>query len=176
MNKVTARKGTAAWIVVLAVAVAILPLVQLAHGKTTDETAIRARIDALMAAIHAKDANKIMSFYAPGDELLAFDVIPPRQYVGWTAYEKDWQGFLDMFDGPVDFDRTELKITASGNLAYSHSIDHVSGKLKDGSPIEVVLRVTDVFRRIKGQWLVVHEHVSVPVDLATGKADLLSKP
>jgi hypothetical protein len=28
----------------------------------------------------------------------------------------------------------------------------------------------------KGNWLVVHEHVSIPVDLDTGKPDLASKP
>jgi len=31
-------------------------------------------------------------------------------------------------------------------------------------------------RRMGGKWLIFQEHVSVPVDLATGKADLLSKP
>jgi len=30
--------------------------------------------------------------------------------------------------------------------------------------------------KIKGKWLIVQEHVSVPVDLATAKADLNSKP
>jgi len=37
-------------------------------------------------------------------------------------------------------------------------------------------RVTDVYRKIKGNWLIVREHVSVPVDLNTGKPDLSSKP
>jgi hypothetical protein len=36
--------------------------------------------------------------------------------------------------------------------------------------------VSDVYRRIHGEWLIVQEHVSVPVDLATGKPDLMSKP
>jgi hypothetical protein len=27
-----------------------------------------------------------------------------------------------------------------------------------------------------GRWLIIHEHVSVPVDLDTGKPDLSSKP
>jgi ketosteroid isomerase-like protein len=38
------------------------------------------------------------------------------------------------------------------------------------------MRLTDVYRRINGQWLIEHEHVSVPVDLDTGKPDLASKP
>jgi ketosteroid isomerase-like protein len=40
----------------------------------------------------------------------------------------------------------------------------------------MTLRLTDVLREINGKWLIVHEHVSVPVDVATGKADLTSKP
>jgi ketosteroid isomerase-like protein len=38
------------------------------------------------------------------------------------------------------------------------------------------VRITDVYRKIGGKWLIVLEHVSVPVDLATGKPDMLSKP
>jgi hypothetical protein len=33
-----------------------------------------------------------------------------------------------------------------------------------------------VYRKIKGHWLIVQEHVSVPVDLATLKPDLRSQP
>jgi ketosteroid isomerase-like protein len=36
--------------------------------------------------------------------------------------------------------------------------------------------VTDVLQKTNGRWLIIHEHASVPVDLATGKGDLLSKP
>ena len=40
----------------------------------------------------------------------------------------------------------------------------------------MTFRLTDRLKKIKGKWLIVHEHGSFPVDLATGKADLLSKP
>jgi len=29
---------------------------------------------------------------------------------------------------------------------------------------------------VKGKWLIVQEHVSVPVDLVSGKPDMMSKP
>jgi hypothetical protein len=32
------------------------------------------------------------------------------------------------------------------------------------------------YKKINGNWLVIHEHVSVPVDLDTGTPDLTSKP
>jgi ketosteroid isomerase-like protein len=45
-----------------------------------------------------------------------------------------------------------------------------------GQPIDLTVRDTAAYRKIGGNWLVVHEHISVPVDLATGKPDLESKP
>jgi hypothetical protein len=53
---------------------------------------------------------------------------------------------------------------------------HLTGKGKDGNPMDATMRITDVLRKSSGKWLIVHEHVSVPVDLASGKADLSSKP
>jgi ketosteroid isomerase-like protein len=38
------------------------------------------------------------------------------------------------------------------------------------------VRWTACWRKIGGQWLLVHDHVSVPVDLQAGKAVLDLKP
>jgi ketosteroid isomerase-like protein len=137
---------------------------------------IRALEDRFVAAFNAKDVNAIMKVYAPGRTLFVFDVIPPRQYVGAAAYRKDWADFLSGFDGPIKFEITDLAIVAEANLAYSHSIQHVAGKGKKGEPIDFTVRVTDAYRKIDGHWLVTMEHVSVPVDLDTGKPDMQSKP
>lgn len=61
-------------------------------------------------------------------------------------------------------------------LAYGHNVQTGYFTDKNGSRMDVAVRVTDVYRRIKGKWLIVHEHDSFPVDLATGKDDLTSKP
>jgi ketosteroid isomerase-like protein len=52
----------------------------------------------------------------------------------------------------------------------------MSGKNKRGDLVDLTVRVTDAYRKIDGHWLVTMEHVSVPVDLATGEPDLRSKP
>ncbi len=43
---------------------------------------------------------------------------------------------------------------------------------------EFVVRVSDVYRKIDGKWLIVQEHVSVPIDFTTGKPvpDMMSRP
>ena len=138
-----------------------------------DITALENRF---VAAFKSKDLNGIMKVYAPGQALVVFDVVPPRQYVGAAAYRKDWQTFLDSFNGPITVELTDLDVGADRNLAYSHSMQRVAGTDKQGKKLDLTVRVTDVYRKIRGQWFVIHEHVSVPVDLETGKPDLSSKP
>jgi ketosteroid isomerase-like protein len=137
---------------------------------------IKSLEDRFAAAVKAKDLDGIMKVYVPNQTLVVFDVIPPRQYVGAAAYRKDWQAFLDTFDGPVTFELSDLDIVADRNPAYSHSIQRVAGTDKHGKKLDVTVRVTDVYQKSGGGWSIVHEHVSVPVDLETDKPDLSSKP
>ncbi|HEY2469923.1 MAG TPA: hypothetical protein VGI45_19050 [Terracidiphilus sp.] len=50
------------------------------------------------------------------------------------------------------------------------------GTIKSGKKVDVAVRVTDCFKKVNGKWLIAHTHVSVPVDMQTGKADSESKP
>ena len=137
---------------------------------------IRALEDRFVAAFKAKDVDAIMKVYAPDQTLVVFDVVPPRQYLGAAAYRKDWQTFLGSFDGPITVELTDLDVVADRNLAYSRSIQRVAGTDKHGKKLDLTVRVTDVYKKAHGRWLIIHEHVSVPVDLDTDKADLSSKP
>jgi ketosteroid isomerase-like protein len=70
----------------------------------------------------------------------------------------------------------DLSIVTDRKLTFSHSIQPATLTAKDGAKFNLVVRVTDAYRKIDGKWLIVHERVSVPVDLSTGKADATSKP
>jgi len=141
-----------------------------------DKAAIQALEKGFEAAFRAKDVDAIMKAYQPGPHLFVFDVTPPRQHVGWEDYKKDWQALFAAVAGPVNFNITDLDITTVGSVAYSHSIQSLEHAGKDGAKVNLTVRVTDVYRKIHGHWLIVQEHVSVPVDLASGKPDLLSRP
>jgi uncharacterized protein (TIGR02246 family) len=159
-----------------AVVLMLLALVFCPPAKADAREDIKALEDRFIAAVKAKDLDAIMKVYIPDQTLFVFDVEPPRQYVGAAAYRKDWQAFLDSFNGAITFELTDLDITTDDNLAYSHSIQRVAGTDKRGEKLDLTVRVTDVYKKINGNWLVIHEHVSVPVDLDTGKPDLTSKP
>ena len=144
--------------------------------RAADEQAIKNLFDRFSAAVKARDINAIMSFYAPGDQLVYFDAFPPRQYNGAAAYRKAYEGFFTAYPGPVTSAIGPLHIETSGDLGFAHGVDKWIATGADGKPLEVVLRFTSVLRRSNGTWLFVHEHLSVPVDPVTGKGDFLSKP
>ncbi len=170
-------RNSGLWIATGLMVVSLHPAASQTTGGNKDKQEIRALEDRFAAAVRARDLDSIMKNYAPGAELFVFDVIPPRQYVGFDAYRKDWQDFFAAFPGPVDkFEVQDLSIETDGKLAYSHSIQPLVITAKDGSKFSLTVRVTDAYRKINGKWLITQEHISVPVDLETGKADLTSKP
>lgn len=141
-----------------------------------DKTAIEALEAQFAAAFNARDVNAIMRLYEPGSALFVFDVTPPRQHVGWADYRADWVDTLKASPPRFHFSISDLSITVVGPVAYGHSIQSEAFTRANGSQGGFAVRVTDVYRKLHGKWLIVQEHVSVPVDLDTGKADLLSKP
>jgi uncharacterized protein (TIGR02246 family) len=138
------------------------------------EREIKKLLDRYAAALRAKDVKAIMALYEPG--VVAFDLVPPLKYVGKADYERNYQGFLDMYNGPIEFEIRDLSITAGEDVAFSHSLQRVGGTTKAGEKTSLWLRVTSGYRKVKGQWMISHDHASVPVDLETGKALLDLKP
>jgi ketosteroid isomerase-like protein len=141
----------------------------------SDHAQIEALERGFIAAFSAKNVDKIMSYYTH-DGLFVFDVSPPREFVGWAAYKKDWQDLFGIYAGPASVQLSELSVTVVGSVAYGHGIQDGHFTLKDGTATELVVRVTDVYRKLGGKWKIVQEHVSVPVDLGAMKPDVLSKP
>jgi len=146
------------------------------QAYANDKSEITAVEQRLLEGFKAKDPNKIMSCYTPDETLFVFDVVPPRQYVGAKAYRADWEGLFAQYPGPIEADMSELSVMADRTLGYAHLIVHAVLTDKDGKKTDTNVRTTDVFRKTGGKWLIVHEHNSVPVDFATGKADLIAKP
>lgn len=149
-------------------------------GPVLNDTArkqeIRALLERWTKAFEARDLNGVMSIYAPGNTLIAYDVVAPLQYQGADAYRKDYAEFFQQFSGPLQVEQRDDHIDASGDMAVAYGLERMTGRLKNGTPVDVWMRYTDQLKRIDGQWLVVHEHISVPVDFATGKARLDLKP
>lgn len=143
-------------------------------SREKDESAIRELIDGLVGAVRAKDINRVMSAYAP--DLVAFDIVPPLQYVGASTFMKPWQEVFERYQGPIHYEVRELAVTAGNDVAFSHSLNRMSGTMTSGSKTDLWLRCSACYRKTDGKWRIAHLQVSVPVDLANGKAVLDLKP
>ena len=138
------------------------------------EALIRQRVEDAVKALNAKDIDGVMSLYAPN--IVSFDIVPPLRYAGADNKRRAWQAFFAAHPGPVTYEVRDLTVTTQGDLAFVHSVNRVSGTLASGHTSELWVRWTACFRRIDGVWLVVHDHVSVPADLAHGHAVLNLRP
>ncbi len=147
-----------------------------AATASDDEAAIRALEERFAAAFNAGDVVAMMKNYIPDQSLIVFDVVPPRQHSGADAYRKAWAAFFVRFRTTPKIAINDLGITVNGDIGFSHSIQHVTGTDMQGHTVDRTVRVTDGYRKIGGHWLIALEHVSVPVDLKTGKPDFTSKP
>jgi ketosteroid isomerase-like protein len=94
-------------------------------NKAIDEAQIRELIDNWAKALRAKDINELMSHYTP--DILVFDLAPPLQYKGTDAYRKNFEEWFPSFQGPVGYEIRDLRITTGDDVAFSHSLNRISG-------------------------------------------------
>ena len=142
----------------IAVSMVSVPKPSAADASATasdDKASIEALVMRFRDAFIARDADALMQAYAPGNRLFVFDVTPPRQHAGWQDYKKDWQELFAAFPGPITYSISDFSITVLDSVAYSHRIEQGQFTRKDGSKMDLVVRVTDVYRKLKGQWLIV---------------------
>jgi ketosteroid isomerase-like protein len=148
-----------------------------APGEKEDavaEAAIRRRVADGVEAVRAKDIDAVMSLYA--SNIVSFDIGPPLRYAGADNIRRACQEVFAAYAGPIAYELHALNVTTHGELAFVHSLNHVSGTLANGHISDLWLRWTACFRRIDGVWLAVHDHVSVPADLEHGQAVLNLRP
>jgi uncharacterized protein (TIGR02246 family) len=147
-----------------------------AGTAANDEAEVRQLLDRWAKAFRARDLDGIMSIYEPGQALVSYDLVPPLQYTGFEAYKKDYQEFLDQFQGAIDIEYRDLTIIAGDTVAFSRGLERMNGTLKNGQKFDAWMRFTECYRKTNGRWLAIHDHISVPVDLESGKGALNLKP
>jgi uncharacterized protein (TIGR02246 family) len=144
------------------------------NDRAKEEAAIRQTVDDFVKAIRAKDIHGVMSAFAP--DVVSFDLGPPLQHGGGVTFMKRWQDLFESYESAIDYEVRDLSIASGGDVAFSHSLNKVSGTTKSGQNIERWLRWTACYRKTNGKWLIVHEQVSVPADVRSGQAMLDLKP
>jgi ketosteroid isomerase-like protein len=124
--------------------------------------------DSQSEAIRMKDLDRLMSFYSP--DIIYFDVVPPLQYVGSAALRGRFAQWFNGYQGLIDLQVRDLTIWASEGAAVACWISRAGGTLKNGHEVGSWVRATSCCHRSTQGWLIAHEHISLPVDFASGSA------
>ena len=125
--------------------------------KQNDETQIHKVIEDWAAGLRAKDAKRVTGHGT--DELVHFSLAPPlvADKSGPYGLEK----WFKTWDGPLGYEVRDLEIVSGDGVAFSHSLNHLIGTQR-GEKQDLWFRSTLGFRKIGGEWKIVHEHESVP--------------
>ena len=133
-----------------------------ARDSTADKQAIRGLVSDWAKAVRAKDLKGIVAAHSP--EMLMFDLPGPLQSKGIDAYRKTWDLFFSWTDDPVVFDFNEMDIVAASDVAYVTALMRCSGTETNGKRIKLEFRLTMGLCKVDGQWMITHEHHSIPAE------------
>ena len=139
-----------------------------------EEEAIRQQIAAIVEAIDAKDIEALKQIYAA--DMVSYDIDPPLQHVGIEAKLKNWANVFTHFE-TVTYEIRDLTVVGGADLAFGHAFARLHGTLQNGTATPGMwVRVTYGLQKIDGAWLITHDHVSVPLDIRTGKGAVDLEP
>lgn len=105
-------------------------------------------------AISSGNRPAILAHHA--DDLLMYDF--PAKVEGINAYDETWDFFYAKPRGPIVFEPSEIEVTAGEKVAFATCEIHCDGT--SAGPLD--LRLTVGLEKRDGEWLITHEHHSVP--------------
>jgi ketosteroid isomerase-like protein len=90
-----------------------------------------------------------------------YDVPKPFQSVGLDAYRKTWDTFF-AYTKPGVFDIQKLTVFADNHIAFCFATMKCADKSNSVDYIELDFRLTIGLQKTNDQWMIVHEHHSIP--------------
>jgi uncharacterized protein (TIGR02246 family) len=128
--------------------------------NSKDEAEIRSLIARWARAVREEDRAAIRENHDP--DIVMFDVPPPFISRGLDAYMATWEIFFSRAEKPVAFDLSDLQVTCGADVAFATAIGRCVDVDPSGKREPLQFRLTMGFRKIDGQWRVMHEHHSLP--------------
>jgi uncharacterized protein (TIGR02246 family) len=155
------------------VGIAIVLLSYSRASSDTDRAEIMALNQRLITAYNKKDISAAMACYSDDSNAIFFEDTIPLQLdkAGLRKGNEIFYQSVSAFHVRME----SVEVLISGNLAVVRYIAPATWTDKNGGTHSQTSRYTQVDRKEGGEWLIWHEHLSVPFDPATGKAALNAK-
>jgi ketosteroid isomerase-like protein len=134
-----------------------------AQQKAADDATFRKLVDDYCAARSTGSADASSRFYAKENGRVFYD-LAPFAYHNWKEYHDGVQKeFLDTATNiRLNADK-DLKVTRRGTIAWTTVTLHLFEKTKHGKASDTDVRYTGIWEKRGATWVLVHEHLSVPM-------------
>lgn len=140
-----------------------------ASAAPADEQAIRQIEDGMVGE---QTAQAITAHWSK--DVVWFDMLSGN-VTGLEAVRSDLGGQIARLTN-IRIQIKSIEIHADKAVGFAFSTQRITGDGRNGAPgIAIDFRQTDGFVKTAGRWTLVHQHLSVPFDPATGKAILTTK-
>ncbi len=107
------------------------------------------------------DPSKVAEYYAAGPHTF-FD-IAPLKYDSWDAYQKGSTNLIADYKNAAFTVNDDIQFHPAGDYVWGSATVKSDMTHKSGKRDLATFRYTFVFEKQDGKWVIVHEHVSEPL-------------
>ena len=116
--------------------------------------------DAALTAMLNGDPGPTIDSWADSDDITLFGAWGPIEK-GHKPVTDTMRWVASRFTGAAAADVEHTVIAASGDLAYTVGFERNHVSVDGAPPHDTVLRVTHIYRRIDGDWKLMHRHADI---------------
>jgi ketosteroid isomerase-like protein len=140
---------------------ALMAFASLAATKEDGGGVTKAHLQKIWDGWSTLDPANVSQYYATGSHTF-FD-IAPLKYSSWEEYRNNVKNVLADYKSAKLTVNDDAQLHPAGNYVWGTATVQEEMTHKDGKVDMGNFRWTVVFEKQGGKWLIVHEHVSVPM-------------
>lgn len=132
-------------------------------GADSEEATLRTLVPKVIGSWESLDITKVEPYYASDADFAYFDIMPLK-YKNWAEYRAGVQKGLFESNSSIKLRlNDDLGVHRRGSLAWATVTFGADLVSKQGAASHLDGRWTMVLEKRAHSWIVVHEHVSVPL-------------
>ena len=131
-------------------------------SAASESVELAGRMRKILEAWSTLDPAKAAPYFAKDAELPFYDILPLK-YTGWTEYAAGATQLFAPFAALKLTATSDLQAHQMGSVGWGTATIHADITKKDGIKEGMDGRWTVIFEKRGSDWLVVHEHTSIPL-------------
>lgn len=136
---------------------------------STEATHVESEVMGVLAAWSEALANRDLDALAMcySDDVRVFDI--GTQTIGYDKLRELWKSCFSYFPKPIGTERKDIQTTVGTDVAVVTFLSRMTGMESDHPSAKSWIRATVCMKKTGGEWKIIHDHASFPVDCGAEK-------